>query len=308
MRRVLKKGRRLKYLLGLTLLGGALGAGALYGVLAWSEGEPAPARAVFQSDEMRPLVIAHRGGAGLWPENTIHAFESARSLGVDILETDVRSTKDGVLVVLHDATLERTTDGAGRVSDKTLAELKTLDAAFRFSPDGGRTFPLRGRGLRVPTLEEVFKALPAMRFNIEPKQDAPSIVEPLCALIRTHGMTDKIIVGSFSNSVLSEFRRACPEVATSASPTEVSKFLAMQKAGLEGAYSPPMQALQVPEYAGGLHVLTGSFVEAAHRRNLEVHAWTVNDAEAMRRLLALGVDGIMTDYPDRLMALVGRTR
>lgn len=308
MRRGLKNNRRVKYLLSLTLLGGALGAGALYGVLAWSEGEPATAREVFRNEAMRPLIIAHRGGAGLWPENTIHAFEGARSLGVDIIETDVRSTKDGVLVVLHDGTLERTTDGAGRVGDMTLGELKKLDAAFRFSPDGGRTYPLRGRGIRVPTLEEVFKALPEMRFNIEPKQDAPSIVEPLCALIRKEGMTDKIIVGSFSNSVLAEFRRACPEVATSASPTEVSKFLAMQKAGLDGAYSPSMQAMQVPEYAGGLHVLTAGFVEAAHRRNLEVHAWTVNDEEAMRRLLALGVDGIMTDYPDRLMALVGRAK
>ncbi|HEX8352845.1 MAG TPA: glycerophosphodiester phosphodiesterase [Pyrinomonadaceae bacterium] len=254
----------------------------------------------------RPLVIAHRGGAGLWPENTLHAFERAAAMGVDVIETDVRATADGELVVIHDDTLGRTTDGAGRVRAMTLAELKRLDAAYRWSPDGGRSFPLRGRGLTVPTLREVFAALPGVRFNIEPKQSDPPIAAPLCRMIREHGMTARVMVAAFGGTVMEQFRRECPEVATSASTAEVAGFLALQRPGLAGSYGPPMQALQVPESAGGVRVLTADFVAAAHARNLRVHAWTVNDEGDMRRLLGLGVDGVMTDYPDRLLKVLGR--
>ncbi|HWS99773.1 MAG TPA: glycerophosphodiester phosphodiesterase [Pyrinomonadaceae bacterium] len=250
--------------------------------------------------------MAHRGGAGLWPENTMLAFERARDLGVDVIETDVHSTADGVLVILHDATLERTTDGTGPVSALTLAQLKKLDAGFRFSADGGKTFPWRGRGVTVPTLDEVFTRLPAMRFNIEPKQESPSIVKPLCRAIREKGMAGKVTIGSFRQGVLDEFRKECPEVATSAGPGEVAEFMRESRNGGGAAGELKFKALQVPERAMGVNVLTRSFVESAHARALQVHAWTVNDPEAMRRLMELGVDGIMTDYPDRLLAVLGR--
>ncbi|HEX8474920.1 MAG TPA: glycerophosphodiester phosphodiesterase [Pyrinomonadaceae bacterium] len=278
--------------------------GAIYGSLAWHAGVPAAAHSFLQRDALRPLVIAHRGGAGLWPENTAYAFEHAKAAGVDVIEMDVRSTSDGVPVVIHDATVDRTTDGNGRVADKTLGQLKALDAGYRWSADGGRSFPVRGKGITVPTVEEVFTSLRDMRFIIEPKPDVRSPVEPLCRAIREHGMSDRIIVGSFNQTILDEFRQTCPGVATSASPAEVSKFLALYKAGLSTSYSPTMQALQVPENAAGLHVLSRGFVEAAHERNLAVHAWTVNEASVMSRLLDMGVDGIMTDYPDRLMTLL----
>ena len=280
---------------------------AVYVALAWSQGSLAPERPFFKKSEIRPLVIAHRGGAGLWPENTLYAFEQARNLGVDVVELDVRSTSDGVLIAMHDASIARTTDGVGRAQEITLAELKKRDAGYRWSADGGKSFPMRGRGITVPTLEEALTALPEMRFIIEPKQESPSIVEPLCRIIRKHSMTDKVVVASFIPAVLYEFRRTCPEVATSASPAEVSKFLALQKTGLDNAYSPPMQALQVPEYLGGLRVLTRAFVDAAHSRNLQVHAWTINETADMKRLIEMGVDGIMTDYPDRLMRLLNRS-
>jgi glycerophosphoryl diester phosphodiesterase len=284
-----------------------LAACGLYVALSRSAGEAVAEHAYFKQDAPgRPLVIAHRGGAGLWPENTLHAFEQAAALGVDVIETDVRATADGELVVIHDETLGRTTDGAGRVGALTLAELKRLDAGYRWSPDGGRSFPLRGRGLTVPTLREVFTALPAMRFNIEPKQSEPSIVAPLCRLIREHGMTSRVMVAAFRGNVMEQFRRECPEVATSASTAEVAGFLALQRSGLAGSYGPQMQALQVPERAGALLVLTGDFVKAAHARNLRVHAWTVNAEGDMRRLIALGIDGVMTDYPDRLLRVLGR--
>jgi glycerophosphoryl diester phosphodiesterase len=298
--------RRKAILFAAPALAVILTGGVLYAVLSRSRGEVVPEHNYFQADAGRVLVIAHRGGAGLWPENTLYAFERASASGVDVIETDVRATADGELVVFHDESVGRTTDGTGQVGSMTLAELKRLDAAHRFSPDGGRTFPLRGQGVNVPTLREVFAALPRMRFNIEPKQGAPSLAAPLCRLIREHDMTDRVLVASFSGTTLEEFRRVCPEVATSASTGEVATFLALQRAGLAASYTPAMQALQVPERAGAVSLLTRDFVHAAHGRNLRVHAWTINDESDMRRLLDLGLDGIMTDYPDRLLKLLNR--
>jgi glycerophosphoryl diester phosphodiesterase len=289
--------------IGASLLGSVLMFSALYAKLS-SRGE-ADHNAPLQKTA-RPLVMAHRGGARLWPENTMLAFERARELGVDVIETDVHSTSDGVLVVMHDATVDRTTDGTGRIHDITLAELKRLDAGYRWSDSEMKTFPWRGMRLSVPTLEEVFAKLPEMRFNIEPKQESPSIIKPLCRIIREKGMADKVMVGSFSQTVLDEFRKECPEVATSAGPTEVGEFLRAYKAKAAMSDKPKMRALQVPEYVGGVQVITKGLVEAAHSHNLQVHAWTVNETKDMRRLLEAGVDGIVTDYPDRLMSLLGR--
>jgi glycerophosphoryl diester phosphodiesterase len=188
----------------------------------------------------------------------------------------------------------------------TLKAVKKLDAGYLFSPNGGQSFPFRNRKITVPTLREIFDALPEMTFNIEPKQHTPSIVKPLCSLIREQKMVDKVIVGSFNQTTIDDFRSECPEVATSASPSEVSRFLALVKAGLGDSYSPPMQALQVPENLGSLQVVSKEFVDTAHRRNLKVHVWTINETADMQRLIEMGVDGIMTDYPDRLLTLLGR--
>jgi glycerophosphoryl diester phosphodiesterase len=288
------------------LLAFLLAGCSFYLVLSQTKGEAVPEHKYFQGDAGRTLVIAHRGGAGLWPENTLYGFERAAALGVDVIELDVRATRDGELVVFHDQGLERTTDGSGPVGSWTLRELKNFDAAYRWSPDGGRTFPHRGSGVTVPTLREVFAALPRMRFNIEPKQTVPSVAAPLCRLIREYGMAERVLVASFSGVALGEFRRECPEVATSAATAEATHFLALHEAGLAASYGPAMQALQVPERAGWMRVLTRDFVEAAHGRGLRVHAWTVNDEADMRRLIDIGVDGVMTDYPDRLLKLLGR--
>ena len=289
---------------GYFCLGVILVMAAIYTSLAWSEGAPSPEHVYFQSSKAdRPLVIAHRGGGGLAPENTISAFENSVRLGVDVLELDVHSTADGALVVIHDRTVDRTTDGSGRVNALTLDEIRRLDAGYRFSTDGGQTFPLRGKGVRVPTLDEVFAAFPEMKFNIEPKQHEPSIVAPLCEAITARKMVEKVVVASFNQTLMDEFRQACPKVATSAGPSEVTKFLTLYKTGLTESFSPSMQALQIPENAGWLNVVNRDFIKAAHERNLKVHVWTVNNADDMKRLIEMGVDGIMTDYPDRLLAL-----
>lgn len=260
-----------------------------------------------EETQHRPLVMAHRGGAGLWPENTMHSFERAVDLGVDVLETEIHSTADNILVLMHDSTVDRTTNGSGPISAFTLEELKTLDAGYNWSADGGQTFPFRGSGITVPTLEEVFTALPTVRINIDIKQEKPSLVASLCETIRTFDMVDRVMVASFSAKVLKAFRRVCPEVATSAGTGEVALFYVMNLVFLGRVYRSPFQAFQIPEYSSGLRVLTKKFVKTAHGLNLAVHVWTVNETTDMQRLLDLGVDGIVTDYPDRLISLLRET-
>ena len=227
-------------------------------------------------------------------------------MGVDVLEMDMHSTADGVLVLMHDDTVDRTTDGAGPVNGLTLDELKALDAGYDWSLDDGVTFPYRGQSITVPTVEEVFAAYPTMPMNIEIKQAEPSITKPFCQLIREYGMADKVLVASFHQETMNEFRLECPEVATATGEREVIVLFVLSKIYLDATYSPASQAMQVPEYRSGLHVLTPRMVAAAHSRGLDVHAWTINDVEDMQRLIDLGVDGIITDYPDRLMDLLGR--
>jgi glycerophosphoryl diester phosphodiesterase len=291
--------------LGYLVLGVFLILIGIYLYLAMQTGKPAEARAIFNNEISRPLVFAHRGGGGLYPENTLEAFKYSAAMGVDVLELDVHSTSDGALVVMHDSQVDRTTNGSGRVAAMTLAELKKLDAGFHFTPDDGKTFPFRGKGVTIPTLQEIFDALPAKTFNIEPKQVEPSVTKPLCEILRTRKMTDKVIVGSFRQTAIDEFRAACAEVATAATPAEVRDFLALYKVGLGASYSPPMQVLQIPERLGSLQIVSEDFIGTARRLNLKVHVWTINDPVDMQRLIEMKVDGIMTDYPDRLLKLLG---
>jgi glycerophosphoryl diester phosphodiesterase len=290
----------LRFLLALVAVLAAIYA--LFALLA----QPGPGHSFFTQFQQRPQVMAHRGGKGLWPENTLYAFEQAVVMGVDVLEMDVHSTADGVLVVMHDDTVDRTTDGTGPLLSFTLDELKALDAGYNWSPDDGGTFPYRGQSITVPTVEEVFAAFPTTPLNIEIKQAEPSITKPFCQLIRDYGMVDKVLVASFHQETMNEFRLECPEVATAAGEREVTVLFVLSKIYLDATYSPASQAVQVPEYRSGLHVLTTRFIDAAHDRNLQVHAWTIDDVDDMQRLIDLGVDGIITDYPDRLMDLIGR--
>ena len=263
---------------------------------------PVPDPPYFNPDKF--LVIAHRGGRSLGPENTLYTYRNAVKLGVDVLEMDVRSTKDGQLIILHDDTLAQTTNATGPVENYSLVDLKKLDAAHRWSPDNGQTFPLRNKGVKIPTLAEVFNAFPQTRMNLEIKESRASTIHSLCRLIRDHHMTEKVMVASFDADSLKEFRSLCPQVATSAGASEAMLFYGLQKVYLEAAYSPNAQALQVPETFRDLRVVNRRFIEAAHARNLRVQVWTVNDVNAMQRLLNLGVDGIMTDYPQRLLEVL----
>jgi glycerophosphoryl diester phosphodiesterase len=274
----------------------------VYGLAAvWSQ--PRPDLPVLAEPAF--LVMAHQGGDKLWPGNTLYAFERAAEMSVDVLEMDIRRTADGVLVVIHDDTVDRTTNGSGRVAEMTLAELKELDAAYHW-PYQGDEHPYRGQAIAVPTLEELFVVLPHMRMNIDMKEWAAGVPAQLCGLIRDHGMSDRVIAASFSSDVIRDFRRHCPEIATALSESEVRTFFGLSTAYLSAAYRPVADALQVPEYGGGFHLVTRRFVENAHRHNVKVHVWTVDEIEDMQRLIELGVDGIITDRPDRLMSYLGR--
>lgn len=268
--------------------------------------KPAPEHPYYAADLNYPLVIAHQGGGGLWPGDTLFAFQNAADLGVDVLEMDVHITKDSVLVLMHDETVDRTTDGTGEIEAMTLEELQKLDAGYDWTPDDGLTFPFRGQGIRVPTLEEVFTAFPEMRMTIEIKKTTASMAKPFCDMIREFNMQDKVLVASFHDERMKEFRSECPEVATSSAKDETTVFVLLTKGFLGGFYSPKFFSLQVPEESGGITVMTESFVRAAHARNLAVEPWTINDEETMRTFIEWGVDGIITDRPDIMLEILGR--
>jgi glycerophosphoryl diester phosphodiesterase len=188
----------------------------------------------------------------------------------------------------------------------TLAEIKVLDAGHDWSADDGSTFPYRGQGISIPTLEEVFQAFPEYRMTIEIKKTERSMAQPFCDLIREHDMKDKILVASFHNERMDEFRQVCPEIATSSARQETTVFVLMSKVFLGRLYSPNFFSLQVPEESNGITVMTAQFIRAAHERNLKVEPWTIDDPEQMQRYIDWSVDGIITDRPDILLEVLGR--
>lgn len=258
----------------------------------------------FENDGL--IIMAHRGGMGYWPPNTIYAFEKSSRLGVDVLETDIQMTSDQVLVVRHDPTVDQTTNGRGEIKDFTFTELKKLDAGYRWTNDDGKTFPFRGKGITIPSLNEVFESFPNIRINIDIKTANPNAVDIFCKLLRKYQRLDRVCVGSFHNHQLNQFRKVCPEVATAAGVTETRIFFMLNRISLDRFYSPKALAFQIPEYAENHHLVTPKFIHAAKQHNIQVHVWTVNKTSDMKRLIAWGVDGIITDFPDKLLKLVGR--
>jgi len=250
-----------------------------------------------------PLLIAHRGGAGLAPENTLRAFERAvRWWGADILELDVQPTRDGGAVVFHDATLDRTTNGSGPVHDRTTEELRQLDAGYRFRDGEGGT-PFRNSGVTIPTFAEILAAFPFVRINVEIKDARAQ--EAVAAAIRDAGAEQRVLIAAGRRGDRSRFSDYAG--AVSASGEELRLFYAAFRLRSLALFSPPYDALQIPERYGGLRVLTPSLIEAAHAMNLAVHVWTVDDEADMKRLLDWGVDGIVTDRPDRLARVLHDT-
>ncbi len=255
------------------------------------------------------LNIAHRGGRRIRPEHTLLAYEQALIDGSDILELDLHATSDGVIVVMHDDTINRTTDGEGAIKEMTFDELRTYDAGYDFTPDGGETYPYRGTGLVVPTLVEVLDEFPGVPFVIEIKQGEPSIVDDFVAIVRDYDVVSQLNGAAFDVNVLTELRAAAPEMKTSFGETEVVEFyaLSLNENGIDPEYVPPAEFLQVPPRRGELDVLHDRFIPTAHELGLKVHVWTINDPEEMRQLIEMGVDGIMTDLPPTLTEIIEET-
>ncbi|MCK4541972.1 MAG: glycerophosphodiester phosphodiesterase [Spirochaetales bacterium] len=250
-------------------------------------------------------VIAHAGAKGLRPENTMEAFRNAVNLGVDLLEMDIHLTKDGHVVVIHDVTVDRTTNGTGQVKELTLAEIQSLDAGYSWASEGfSDVFPYRNRGIQVPTLPEVFQAFPEVRMNVEMKQADIAIVEKLGSLIDEFDRWDTTLIASFDSDLMEEFRKKYPRAATSGGRSEIKTFYILARLYLAFLFPSPAEAFQVPEWDGDVHVITSGFVWEAHRRNIRIHVWTVNDKERMLELILKGVDGIITDRPDLLFEVL----
>jgi glycerophosphoryl diester phosphodiesterase len=249
------------------------------------------------------IAFAHRGGGGEAPENTLPAFEAAVALGYRYLETDVHLTRDGVLLAFHDSSLERLTDRDGKIGALSLAEVREADAGYRFSPDEGVTFPFRGTGVVVPTLEELLTRWDGVYLNIDAKAD--DTVAPLIALVDRLNAFDRVCIGSFSDRRVARIRtmargRICSSMGQVAT---AMAYVASRSGRMPGFHA---DCLQVPWHWGRL-TLDKRFVNAAHRAGLPVHVWTVDDEAEMERLLDLGVDGIMTDRP-RVLKQVLETR
>ena len=250
-----------------------------------------------------PVAIAHRGGSRLRPENTLAAFAHALALGADAIECDVHLSRDGDAVVIHDATVDRTTDATGPVSAFTTAELANLDAGYRFMKDDG--FPFRGQGQGIVTLTRLLSEYPLTPVIVEIKGNEVALAHRAVDVLVESGAAGRVVVGGFSGEALAAVRARRPDIPTSASQPEV-------QAALRRAWFrlPPRrtgyQLFQVPVRLRGRTVLSRGFATVLRRANIPVHAWVVDEEAEMEELLSWGVTGVISDRPDRAVAVVRR--
>lgn len=272
---------------------------------------------------------AHRGGAFEAPENTLFAFREAMLRGADQLETDVAFTADGEIVVIHDTTVDRTTDGSGAVADLTLAEVQALDAAYCFEPGGyrdckspldGDTHPYRGvrtgevappagytaDWFRIPTLREVLETFPGVPLNVEIKatnnpQVDQGAAAAVAALLQEYERSDDVIVVSFDDTIVLGFKANAPEISTAPGLGEAAAYVASTQGPAPGApgFDQLHDVLQLPP-SMGIEVVTADLVADAHAGNLAVHVFTIDDGDSMRALTGIGVDSIMTNRSELL--------
>ena len=260
-------------------------------------------------DNPRPQIFAHRGGAALGPENTIAAFDRGLQAGADGLELDVHLSSDGVVVVHHDDTLDRTTDATGPVAARTAAELATVDAGARFVAASGE-MPFRGQGIGVPTFREVLRRYQDVPVIVEMKVNTAAMGQAIAEDVRAAGAAERVCAAGFGARSLWAVRRALPELATSACAPEVRLALYRSWARCP-VRRPSYRAYQVPEYAGRIRIVSPRFIRHAHRAGLRVQVWTVDEQADMERLMAWGADALISNRPDLAVdvrdAFVSRT-
>lgn len=255
-----------------------------------------------------PQVWAHQGASGHAPENTLPSFRLAAQMGADVLDSDLEITKDGVLILSHDETVDRMTGAHGRIADMTLAEVQRLDAGYTSTDLGGKNW--RGQGLRFPTLDEFFQEFAPLdggrlRFSLEIKTSQPPMEPQLWAAIQKYHLEDRVIVHSFHQGVMDRFRRLSGgRVATSGATAEMYTFAALWKTDLASLWQPHMDMFAIPTQSGPIRTDTASLVRTAHRHGVKVGYWTIDDEAEMRRLVGIGADIIFTNYPDRLVKVL----
>ncbi|MDZ5711539.1 glycerophosphodiester phosphodiesterase [Jeotgalibacillus haloalkalitolerans] len=285
----------------------ASGAAIWAGTKMTSKPAKRPTKKFFEGE--KPRVFAHRGGAALAPESSLAAFKQAAELGVDGFEIDIRMTKDEELVIFHDQFIDRTTNGAGRVADYTLSELKEFDLGYHFRDlQGDQTF--RGKGEQVLSLKEALEAFPDKLFNIDMKEDPDTyegslMPSKLWRLIEKLGVEDRVLVTSFYDEQIDRFSLYSQDrVAIGAGENEARKAFSLYRSGFGHLYHPNTDAIQIPTKHKSIPLDSKGFIEFLTSLNIQVEYWTVNDVETMDRLLRLGADGIITDRPDIAMQLI----
>ena len=229
------------------------------------------------------------------------AFERALEHGIHYLEMDCHASSDGQIVICHDELLDRMTDTSGAVRARKLAELQQLDAGYGFTPDGDESFPFRSKGVRIPRLVEVLASFPEARINLEIKQADPPIAAEVLRLIRSFGATERVLLAAADDEIMAEIRALEPKTAIGSSLSDAAAFFRAIQARELDAFEPAGDALQIPPNFGADPLVTDESVAAARQVGLAMHIWVINDPAEMRRLLAAGVDGVMSDFPGRLL-------
>jgi len=250
-----------------------------------------------------PLVIAHRGSMVLAPENTLYSFELADAAGADVLELDVHPSSDGHIMVIHDPTVERTSNGTGAVRSLRLSELKGLDFAWQFRLPDAEGYPMRGMGITIPTLNELFDRFPGRSYSIDIKENDPDFAVEVVRLIHRREMRSRVVFGSFHPRITRLLREAVPPVAVAADRPAALRLLIASYAGLPARVLAPCDAYMLPNRSGLLPVATSPLIRTIHRLGRRLYVWTVDDPDVMRRLLARGADGIITNRTDLAFAV-----
>lgn len=288
----------------------AVGAAAWAGSKALVTAQPRPKKNALEYD--RPMILAHRGGSALAPENSMAAFKKAASYGIDGFEIDIRLTSDEELIVFHDEFVDRTTDGAGKVADLTLEKLRTLDLGYHFEDlEGNNSY--RGGDEKIITLRELLDEFPDMYINIDMK-DSPETYEgsllpsKLWRLIESAGVEERVGVTSFFDEQIDRFNLyAQNRVAIGAGENEVRKAFAAFNSQFGHLYKPRADMFQIPIRSNGFNLVSPRFIAFLENLNVPVHYWTIDDPEIIRSLIDAGAKGIITDRPDVAVKALNET-
>lgn len=281
----------------------------IWGIIYLLPVKKRPDRSFYRADDPEVLIIAHRGGRGIAPEGTMAAFDKSFALGVDVFEYDIHQTADGQLVVIHDPSVDRTTDGSGLVNEMTLAEVQALDAGYQFKDEQGE-YSYRNQGVYIPTVVEVFEAYPDMRQLIEIKDTNDpvlydEIIQQLWNLIQEYKMEDQVMIGSFDHEINKAFEELSEDkIPIGAGEQAVRDFANMHVPYLNGLAKSSVDSLQLPVEEEGHNLASKNIIRSAKKRNMAIYYWTINEKDEMKELILKGVDGLITDYPDRMKEVI----